>query len=327
MKGNQMKLLILCFIAVMMVLPLMANEFDADSIFIVPKVANGSLTMDGVADEPAWGVIMTSEISDESTADDYYVLFGVLHDDDRIYFYFQVSDDELHYAETATWDTDAIEVYIDGDDSKEGTWDGVNDYQVTTPLMAESIDDWQGTNPWLRDNVEFAINETALGWDLEYSVPMEDWDIGSVFGFDVAHNDADETGARETQTWFAGGEGASWSIPSDWNYAALGDMLELSGVEDELGSGMMPAQFSLEQNYPNPFNPSTTIPFSIDKRSTVQLTVYNVLGEKIATLVDGIKEAGSYQVPFNASHLNSGVYYYQLKKGAQVFVNKMLYIK
>jgi hypothetical protein len=192
--------------------------------------------------------------------------------------------------------------------------------------MSQSVDDWQGTGAYLRDGIEFAITETTDGWDLEYSIPYDDLEIVDEFGFDVAHNDADDTNARETQTWFAGGQDASWNNPSHWNDAVLGEMLELSAI-DEPGSGNMPTQFSLEQNYPNPFNPSTTIPFSIDKRSTVKLTVYNVLGEQITTLVDGIKEAGSYQIPFNASNLNSGIYYYKLTKGAQVLVNKMVYVK
>jgi hypothetical protein len=99
-----------------------------------------------------------------------------------------------------------------------------------------------------------------------------------------------------------------------------------SAVEDRENT-TTPSTLVLSQNYPNPFNPVTNIPYSIDKRSTVQLTVYNLIGEKVATLVDGIKDAGSYQVSFNAANLNSGIYYYKLQKGAQVLVNKMVLVK
>ncbi len=73
-----------------------------------------------------------------------------------------------------------------------------------------------------------------------------------------------------------------------------------------------PLQFSLSQNYPNPFNPSTQISYSIPQGMKVSLTVYDILGKKVATLVDDYKTAGSYQVSFNGKNLSSGVYYYRL---------------
>ena len=327
MKRSYIRTLILFISVIMMSLSLnivLANEI-VDDVFIVPKVANESITIDAEHTEAAWAEVMTSELGSVDTEDDYYVLFGSLYDDNNLYFYFQVTDDVLHYAETATWNTDAIEVYIDGDNSKENTWDGVNDYQITTPLMAQTIDDWVGTNEYPRDYIVFSIKETDLGWDLEYSIDLLELEIVDEFGFDCALNDADDTGARETQVWFLE-DGDRWNNPSAWKVAALGDMLPVSGVGDMVGR-IVPTQFNLDQNYPNPFNPTTNIPFEIDARGHVQLTVYNVLGETVATLVDAITEPGSYTVPFNAGNLNSGIYYYQLKKGTQLLTGKMLFIK
>ena len=74
----------------------------------------------------------------------------------------------------------------------------------------------------------------------------------------------------------------------------------------------IPLRYSLEQNYPNPFNPSTTITYSLPSASRVQLRVYDVLGRQVAVLADGDMDAGTHQIEFDAAHLASGVYLYQL---------------
>lgn len=74
----------------------------------------------------------------------------------------------------------------------------------------------------------------------------------------------------------------------------------------------LPAQFSLLQNYPNPFNPSTGIKFSLAQSATVLLNVYNVLGQKVAELVNKNLEKGKYEISFDASKLSSGIYFYSI---------------
>jgi hypothetical protein len=88
-----------------------------------------------------------------------------------------------------------------------------------------------------------------------------------------------------------------------------------------------PKQFALEQNYPNPFNPSTTIRYQLPVASEVKLEVYDVLGKKIATLVNERQSAGSYQVVWNASGLSSGTYFYRLQAGTFVETKKMIMVK
>jgi hypothetical protein len=88
-----------------------------------------------------------------------------------------------------------------------------------------------------------------------------------------------------------------------------------------------PVEFALEQNYPNPFNPSTTINFTLAKASDVKLAVYNVLGQKVATLVDTRMSAGQQSVVFDASRLASGVYFYHIDAGSFTSVKKMLLMK
>ena len=89
----------------------------------------------------------------------------------------------------------------------------------------------------------------------------------------------------------------------------------------------LPREFSLSQNYPNPFNPSTVIRFSLPQTSRVTLTVYNILGQRVATLIDGEVQAGIHNINFNANNLASGVYIYRLSGDNINFTKKMVLTK
>lgn len=89
----------------------------------------------------------------------------------------------------------------------------------------------------------------------------------------------------------------------------------------------VPKTFQLSQNYPNPFNPSTTIQYSIPSSGHVTINIYNVLGERVATLVDQIKSAGKYEVTFNALNLPSGIYICRLSWNDRYTSIKMLLLK
>jgi hypothetical protein len=88
-----------------------------------------------------------------------------------------------------------------------------------------------------------------------------------------------------------------------------------------------PEKFELSQNYPNPFNPSTSIKYQIAVSSPVSIKIYDVLGNEVATLLNGVKPAGNYEVTFDASSLSSGTYFYRLQAGSFVETKKMLLIK
>jgi hypothetical protein len=81
------------------------------------------------------------------------------------------------------------------------------------------------------------------------------------------------------------------------------------------------------QNYPNPFNPNTVISYQLAVSSNVELTVYNLIGQKVATLVSEKQKAGYHKIEFNAANLSSGIYFYRLQTDEFVDVKKMVLMK
>jgi hypothetical protein len=89
----------------------------------------------------------------------------------------------------------------------------------------------------------------------------------------------------------------------------------------------IPESFFVEQNYPNPFNPSTTISFGLPSASHVTVKVFNMLGQEVATLFDGRKDAGVYDLQFDAANLGAGVYLYRIRAGEVVGIKRMVLAK
>ena len=108
---------------------------------------------------------------------------------------------------------------------------------------------------------------------------------------------------------------------------ADGTAVLLESVTSSVEDDELPVQFSLGQNYPNPFNPSTTIQYSLPEVSDVTLEVFNMLGQKVASLVDSRQTAGSYMVEFDGSNLASGTYMYRMQAGNFVQTRKFALIK
>jgi uncharacterized protein (UPF0218 family) len=96
------------------------------------------------------------------------------------------------------------------------------------------------------------------------------------------------------------------------------------GEEDFI---ITPVEFALEQNYPNPFNPATTINYSIPEAGNVEMKVYDILGNEVATLVNETKVPGNYSAVFDASSFASGIYIYTLRTNSFVQTKKMMLMK
>jgi len=164
----------------------------------------------------------------------------------------------------------------------------------------------------------------------------------SNYGFEVERkvNSSQSSVSNYEKIGFVGGYGTSNS-PKDYSfedknvsagkYSYRLKQIDKDGqfeysktIEVDFG---VPAKFELSQNYPNPFNPTTTISYNLPEAANVKLTIFNLLGQEIKTLVNEFKEASVHTVNFDASELNSGLYIYKLQAGSQVQTRKMTLIK
>ena len=94
-----------------------------------------------------------------------------------------------------------------------------------------------------------------------------------------------------------------------------------------LSSIPLPTQYALYQNYPNPFNPETVIEYDIPKDDHVEIEIYDVLGEKIQTLINERINAGKHKIKFDAKKLSSGTYFYRLRSDKLTITKKLLLLK
>ena len=98
-------------------------------------------------------------------------------------------------------------------------------------------------------------------------------------------------------------------------------------TEIKTTNSLIPDKYEMSQNYPNPFNPTTVIEFAVPQESKVLLEVFNILGERLATLVNEVKTPGYYNVNFDAGLLSSGFYIYRIQAEDFVEVKKMILLK
>jgi len=126
------------------------------------------------------------------------------------------------------------------------------------------------------------------------------------------------------------------SAQSGWAVANNGTLLKYTGPDSESDTPVsvnrddpseLVTDLELYQNYPNPFNPTTQIRYSLPEQSSVRLDVFNMLGQRVAVLVNEGKSAGRHTVSFNASGLSSGVYFYRIQTDSQTLLKKMMLIK
>ncbi|RNC83715.1 MAG: T9SS C-terminal target domain-containing protein [Balneola sp.] len=208
-------------------------------------------------------------------------------------------------------------------------WDGgAGSYDQLVPNSATLGDSSQAGMYRLLtivSTIQFStVNTTSVNFDFPTGTGV------TTVPFQFALNDNDAT-SRDTQiSWSPlAGQDDWWNTPSRWVTVAMTGLdasFTVSNEEDP--DAESPYAFSLEQNYPNPFNPSTNIEFTLASASNVTLEVYNMLGQKVATLLDGERlSAGSHQQLFNAANLSSGMYLYRLSTESFSQSRKMMLIK
>ena len=261
---------------------------------------------------------------------DFYVHNWSMWDEDNFYFFMRVVDDTLFAERTdQPWMNDNLELFFDGGNEKATTYDA-NDLQVhwnygetpeSHPITSGSVGNWVWLETELGYDFEMAIPNAQLVKD---GVPLFAYEADKEIGYEISVGDeetATSTPQKNLHWWTS--NNLTWQQPNSFGTALL--TTGVVGIETQI-PGVV-TSYSLDQNYPNPFNPSTQITYSIPKSEKVKLTVYNVLGNQVAVLVDQVQSQGIYTKTFNAQGLASGIYFYKLETGSKVMAKKMMLIK
>ncbi|GJQ63165.1 MAG: hypothetical protein SCALA702_22180 [Melioribacteraceae bacterium] len=292
--------------------------------------------------EDGSGTVVTNTTIDNNAdcSVDSYVAF----DDDYLYVGFDVEDDVVSADTTfSSWLVDSPDLYIG-----LYNWHGAShisyqrgdepDYHFRFNSNQIIIDNLGGAQVWHVSEADYHWEaKFPSGYAVEARISLDS--LAAIGGdarfipsvgcripidFSVNDNDTEGTDQREgIMTYSVNNEDQSHADVSRWTHTWIGNEW-VSDVEDETN---MPLSFNLDQNYPNPFNPATTIRYSIPEASKVTMEVYNVLGERVLTLVNEFQNAGIHHVNFNASRLTSGVYFYSIKAGEFVSTKKMILLK
>ncbi|MCX7984210.1 MAG: T9SS type A sorting domain-containing protein [Bacteroidetes bacterium] len=254
---------------------------------------------------------------------DHFTNFRVMWDDDYFYVFVQVVDDTILTTQGADpWMKDCIELFFDGNNAKLYQQYDANDVQWRYVAM----ENWQSPTKTGNGKGEYAWKRTVNGYNLELRIPKDSLTFplqaDHVLGFEISNADRDNDIQARTHVlhW--------WAIDGNtWRWANLFGTAKLVGGPTAVEQGTLANEFRLEQNYPNPFNPETRIVYSLPERAHVRLSVYNILGQEVALLVNNVLEQGTYTAHFNAKGYPSGVYIYKLQTQGTSIVRKMLLIK
>jgi len=182
---------------------------------------------------------------------------------------------------------------------------------------AFDITSWFNAN----NNRYFSANENAMlesPFSLPNPNPMPKAGSPALTGGAIPPND----GFFDPSATYVGAFGAE-----DWTNSWSTIHKSPATSVNETNLNKVPAYYELSQNYPNPFNPVTTIRFAIPQAGNVKLSIYNIIGEEVATLVNGFRNAGSYSVNLDASNLSSGIYIYRIDSNTFALSKKMTLVK
>lgn len=220
-----------------------------------------------------------------------------------------------------------------------------------------NIEDQPNTNPMFNDQMIYQLTDSAIVWAKYSAQNFWGFSPGSYpspenWPYYYYQKDA-ELGNPTTWPRFDGSYTNSQLLSASIEKLPLGDLnwfpdkkaiweankddvmehiLNLNESQIDVTSirrdnHQIPNKFDLSQNYPNPFNPSTEIKYSITKQGKVSLEVYNLLGQKVATIVNETQNPGNYTINFDASKLASGVYVYRIQSDNRSLAKKMVLIK
>ena len=293
------------------------DAFQADTLFAHKTTME--MVLDGELSEAIWQQAPVMVYWDTTGQSENVVYCQAVWDDNYLYVAHKIVDDDIVYSEddNVEWTHDGVEIFLnpqnfifEGENRSSFEEAGHCQFIVTAALGVYQSPEIWSPDPAPGEFAEMTADDSS--YTIEAFIPLEDVEIGSgemaigyVWGFMSGNNDEESDG---TKTQFANTKiKVAFHTTEDWGYIKILGEPE-TGVDDKIDGSQNPAVFQLTQNYPNPFNPSTTISYNLAKSGHVKITISDVLGKEMATLVDGYNDAGAYAVHWSGADMPSGIY-------------------
>ncbi|MFW9842198.1 MAG: FlgD immunoglobulin-like domain containing protein [Candidatus Thorarchaeota archaeon] len=319
-------------------------DTDGDGLFdgedpypldaVKPYLYQGGMVLDGALDNPPPPYLTSFGTDDQS---DLWVDLYACYDDTGLYFLFDVTDDSVSYRNIYIKWKEGIRIRIDGltdgyyhhgDDNYEITV--VPEGDPTDPLRRLELKRDDGSNSTTlipASDLKAAYSLTSNGYVVEIFIKENHtWGLFVNEGsptriqFDVLDYDIDIG-------WPAGfPRYEAFSRFVSFNYDQTTDVGDSSYAQG------LPLTFMLSQNYPNPFNPVTTINYTLPRRNHVTVDIFNIVGQRVRTLIDMDKPSGSHSITWDAlnesgAEVAAGLYVYRFRAGDHIETKKMLLLK
>tara|TARA_S200000501_G_scaffold319130_1_gene313273 strand:- start:627 stop:1868 length:1242 start_codon:yes stop_codon:yes gene_type:complete len=266
------------------------------------------------------------------------------------------TDRDIHYNNNVYHDTPELQTMFNMD---PWCWDVTDTNDVVTTYCDTMI---ENQTRWTDDSTQYQMDNNGVTEENNVEAPSLGFNLASVyFETHVARNtDWLDNKVHDTHTdsWWAHQEDGDWNVvqwplPMDFTYSTssvaytasewglpVGDLNHWPEALEQWGTlstesddfTYTPSEFTLAQNYPNPFNPTTEISFTMDKASDVNLTIYNMLGQKVRVLENAYLAGGTHAYTWNGQDelgqsVSTGVYLYTLTNGSQTISKKMALMK
>ena len=225
----------------------------------------------------------------------------------------QLLDKSLYRPNGITFSVDEKILYVtDAEERDIYMWDVVSDTTIENKRLFTNISSPDGYADGLKVNSLGRVFVTGPQGVHVYEADGTALEIIEVPGQTSNCNWGDEDGKT---LYITSGEGV-------YRYRS-----EITGVQNNSGNENIFNSFALHNNYPNPFNPSTTISYTVPKTSEVKISIYNMLGQKVDELVNEVKNAGTYNISWNAEAFSSGIYITVLKANSTFLSKEMILLK
>ena len=277
--------------------------------FVVVKTTDGGLNWTRLSNEPSANANEYGLAGSLSIRDGSYIWFGT--NNGRVIF---STDQGATWTSATTPLRDVNSVWFNS--SSQGFVAGLK--SDNTPACAQSSDGgstWQATTGSTFRSVGDGYQRY---YAFESSIIYVRQDFNSPWTFAYGATNI----LNDISIGYAGFTSFGWAVGKNGTIAQLQEV-----ITKVIDISQQPNNYYLEQNFPNPFNPSTRISYKVPVPSHVRIIVFNILGQKVATLIDGKTNSGKYAVTFNGSNLSTGLYIYKFEANNHFESKKMLLLR